>query len=36
MLRALAFLGRHAGAMLAVGILIGIVMPPLALLRLGL
>jgi BASS family bile acid:Na+ symporter len=30
MLRALAFLGRHAGAMLAVGILIGIVIPPLA------
>jgi BASS family bile acid:Na+ symporter len=30
MLRALAFLGRHAGAMLAGGILIGIVLPPLA------
>jgi bile acid:Na+ symporter, BASS family len=30
MLRALAFLGRHAGAMLAGGILIGIVAPPLA------
>jgi predicted Na+-dependent transporter len=30
MLRALAFLGRHAGAMLAVGILVGIVLPPLA------
>lgn len=30
MLRALAFLGRHAGLMLAGGILIGIVAPPLA------
>lgn len=30
MLRALAFLGRHAGAALAVGILVGIVLPPLA------
>lgn len=30
MLHALAFLGRHAGALLAVGILIGIVAPPLA------
>ena len=30
MLRALAFLGRHAGAVLAGGILIGIVAPPLA------
>jgi BASS family bile acid:Na+ symporter len=30
MLRALAFLGRHAGLMLAGGILIGIVVPPLA------
>jgi BASS family bile acid:Na+ symporter len=30
MLRALAFLGRHAGLMLAGGILIGIVLPPLA------
>ncbi len=30
MLRALAFLGRHAGAMLAGGILVGIVAPPLA------
>ena len=30
MLRALAFLGRHAGWMLAGGILVGIVVPPLA------
>jgi BASS family bile acid:Na+ symporter len=30
MLRALAFLGRHAGLMLAGGILVGIVVPPLA------
>lgn len=30
MFRAVAFLGRHAGLMLAGGILIGIVMPPLA------
>jgi BASS family bile acid:Na+ symporter len=30
MLRALAFLGRHAGVMLAGGILVGIVVPPLA------
>lgn len=30
MLRALAFLGRHAGALLAGGILVGIVLPPLA------
>lgn len=30
MLRALAFLGRHAGLVLAVGILVGILAPPLA------